>query len=155
MRAELINPFLKATVSTFQTMVNTNPTPSAPFVKAEPSLAHDVSGIIGLSGGAKGAVIISFPTKTALATVSSFIGLNVTQIDADVTDAVGELANIIAGAAKADLSGLSVTISLPSVVIGQNHKVTTPKDIPRIVIPFTCVHGEFVVEVCIALSEAK
>lgn len=155
MRAELINPFLKATVSTFQTMVNTNPTPSAPFVKAEPSLAHDVSGIIGLSGGAKGAIIISFPTKTALATVSSFIGLNVTQIDADVTDAVGELANIIAGAAKADLSGLSVTISLPSVVIGQNHKVTTPKDIPSIVIPFTCVHGEFVVEVCIALSEAK
>jgi chemotaxis protein CheX len=155
MRAELINPFLKATMSTFQTMVNTNPTPSAPFVKAEPSLAHDVSGIIGLSGGAKGAVIISFPTKTALSTVSAFIGLNVTSVDADVTDAVGELANIIAGAAKADLSGLNVTISLPSVVIGQNHKVTTPKDIPSIVIPFTCTHGEFVVEVCIALTDPK
>ena len=114
-----------------------------------------IYGIIGLSGGAKGAVIISFPTKTALATVSAFIGLNVTQIDADVTDAVGELANIIAGAAKADLAGLNVTISLPSVVIGPNHKVTTPKDIPSIVIPFTCVHGDFVVEVCIALTEAK
>jgi chemotaxis protein CheX len=155
MRSELINPFLKATMSTFQTMVNTTPAPSAPYVKAEPSLAHDVSGIIGLSGGAKGAVIISFPTKTALATVSAFIGLNVSTIDADVTDAVGELANIIAGAAKADLQGLNVTISLPSVVVGTNHKVTTPKDIPSIVIPFTCTHGDFVVEVCIALSEAK
>lgn len=155
MRSELINPFLKATMSTFQTMVNTTPVPSAPYVKAEPSLAHDISGIIGLSGGAKGAVIISFPAKTALATVSAFIGLNVTTIDADVTDAVGELANIIAGAAKADLQGLNVTISLPSVVVGTNHKVTTPKDIPSIVIPFTCTHGDFVVEVCIAVNEAK
>jgi chemotaxis protein CheX len=155
MRAELINPFLKATLSTFQTMVNTSPSPSTPYVKAEPGLAHDVSGIIGLSGGAKGAVIISFPTRTALATVSAFIGLNVSQIDADVTDAVGELANIIAGAAKADLAGLNVTISLPSVVVGQNHKVTTPKDIPSIVIPFNCTHGDFIVEVCIALTESK
>ena len=72
-----------------------------------------------------------------------------------MTDAVGELANIIAGAAKADLQGLNVTISLPSVVVGTNHKVTTPKDIPSIVIPFSCTHGEFVVEVCIALTEAK
>ena len=155
MRSDLINPFLKATISTFQTMVNTVPTPKAPYVKAEPSLAHDVSGIIGLSGGAKGAVIISFPTSTALATVSAFIGLNLTSIDADVTDAVGELANIIAGAAKADLQGLNVTISLPSVVVGTNHKVTTPKDIPSIVIPFTCSHGDFVVEVCIAVTDQK
>ena len=155
MRSDLINPFLKATISTFQTMVNTVPTPQAPYVKAEPSLTHDVSGIIGLSGGAKGAVIISFPTKTALQTVSAFIGLYVTTIDADVTDAVGELANIIAGAAKADLQGLNVTISLPSVVVGTNHKVTTPKDIPSIVIPFNCSHGDFVVEVCIAVTEQK
>lgn len=155
MRAELINPFLKATLSTFQTMVNTSPAPGTPYVKAEPGLAHDISGIIGLSGGAKGAVIISFPTKTALAAVSAFIGLNVTQVDADVTDAVGELANIIAGAAKADLAGLNVTISLPSVVVGQNHKVTTPKDIPSIVIPFNCNLGEFIVEVCISLTDAK
>jgi len=155
MRSDLINPFLKATVSTFQTMVNAVPTAQAPYVKAEPSLSHDVSGIIGLSGGAKGAVIISFPTKTALATVSAFIGLNVSSIDADVTDAVGELANIIAGAAKADLQGLNVTISLPSVVVGTNHKVTTPKDIPSIVIPFNCAHGDFVVEVCISVNDQK
>jgi chemotaxis protein CheX len=155
MRSELINPFLKATVSTFQTMVNAVPSAQTPYVKAEPSLSHDVSGIIGLSGGAKGAVIISFPTKTALATVSAFIGLNVSSIDADVTDAVGELANIIAGAAKADLQGLNVTISLPSVVVGTNHKVTTPKDIPSIVIPFNCVHGDFVVEVCISVNDQK
>ena len=80
MRSELINPFLKATVSTFQTMVNAVPSAQTPYVKAEPSLSHDVSGIIGLSGGAKGAVIISFPTKTALATVSAFIGLTVSSI---------------------------------------------------------------------------
>ncbi|MEN9354888.1 MAG: hypothetical protein RL318_2213 [Fibrobacterota bacterium] len=155
MRAELINPFLKATVSTFSTMVNTSPTPGKPYVKVEPGLTHDVSGIIGLSGGAKGAVIISFPSGTALTTVSAFIGAPVTKVDADVTDAVGELANIIAGAAKADLSGLNVNISLPSVVVGTNHKVNTPKDIPSVVIPFACTHGDFVVEVCIALTESK
>lgn len=148
MQAQFVNPFLKATLTTFQAMVGVPIAPGKPFVKVQPGLTNDVSGIIGLSGGARGAIIISFPKGTALKVVSAFIGQNVDSIDADVMDAVGELANIITGAAKADLDGMNVTISLPSVVVGTNHKVATPKDVPSIVIPFSSSHGDFSVEVC-------
>jgi chemotaxis protein CheX len=147
-----INPFLKATVETFRTMLNVDVKPGKLRLKDNTTSQHDISGIIGLSGGAKGAIAISFPEAVALDVVGKFIGETKTSMDEDVTDAVGELANIIAGAAKKDLVDFSISISLPSVITGKGHSISEAKDVLSMVMPFTYEDKEF--ELGVALKSS-
>jgi chemotaxis protein CheX len=142
-RVEHINPFVVATMETFASMLSTDIKPEKVTLKKDSKLLADVSGIIGLSGGAKGSVILSFPRITALKVVSAFAGMKVVALDDVVTDAIGELANIVAGAAKRDLAQYKISISLPTVVMGSGHEVGGPKDIIPMLVPFITPFGEF------------
>lgn len=146
MKAEHINPFLKSTIETFNTMLKKKANPGKIFLRQEPHNA-DISGVIGLSGDIRGAVVMAYPKATALSVVSAFLGENVTELNETVSDAIGELTNIITGYAKRDLSDLNLSISLPSVIRGQNHLVDMPKDAPVVCIPFTGECGDFIIEV--------
>ncbi len=68
-------------------------------------------------------------------------------INANVTDAVGELVNIIAGGAKARLEHLSLNVSLPTVITGKFHCIEFPTKVAPICIPFDSPWGEITVEV--------
>jgi chemotaxis protein CheX len=142
-KVEHINPFISATIETFQTMIKTKVVPGKIILVRGCNLRHDISGIIGLSGGAKGTVTLSFPRITALKTVSEFIGDKVVAIDSVVKDAIGELANIVAGAAKKDLSQYKISISLPTVVIGDAHEVQGGKEVVPLAVPFDSPLGAF------------
>lgn len=146
-KAEHINPFISATLETFASMVRVKVTPGKVKLKAGDPLSYDISGIIGLSGGAKGSVAISFPRPTAFAMVRAFSG-SAEVGDAEVIDAVGELANIIAGAAKRDLSQHNVSISLPTVITGKDHGINGPVDTVSMVVPFESEHGRFDLAIC-------
>jgi chemotaxis protein CheX len=142
-KVEHINPFVSATIETFKSMIHTVITPGKIMLVSMSHLKYDISGIIGLSGGAKGTVSLSFPRVTALKTVSEFIGEKQLALDETVKDAVGELANIVAGAAKRDLTQYKISISLPSVIIGENHQVQGGKEVVPLVVPFDSVLGGF------------
>lgn len=142
-KVEHINPFVSATIETFKSMIHTVITPGKIMLVSMSHLKYDISGIIGLSGGAKGTVSLSFPRVTALKTVSEFIGEKQLALDDTVKDAVGELANIVAGAAKKDLTQYKISISLPSVIIGENHQVQGGKEVVPLVVPFESVLGGF------------
>src|SRR5690606_21185875 len=116
-KVEHVNPFINATIETFKSMVNCEAKPGKVFLLKTGKVHFDVSGIIGLSGGARGTVALSFPRITALKVVTSFGGMKVLALDDIVTDAIGELANIVAGAAKKHLSQYKISISLPTVVV--------------------------------------
>jgi chemotaxis protein CheX len=147
-KVEHINPFIQATAQTFATMVKCEIKPGKMQLRTGDTMHHDVSGIIGLSGGAKGSVALSFPRITALKVVSAFIGDKVLQLDKDALDAVGELANIVAGSAKQDLSQYKIMISLPTVITGNNHTLNSPSDAPELIVPFETPHGKFDLLVC-------
>ncbi len=147
MKVEYVNPFLASTKNTFETMMQTKIEAGPLQIKKQPFPTYDVSGIIGISGGAVGSISISFPRVTALKVVSKFIGQEIKIIGPEVTDAVGELANIIAGSAKRDLGGLNIAISLPSVIIGKSHRLSGPSDAQNLVVPFNCELGDFAVEI--------
>ena len=142
-KVEHINPFVNATMETFKSMVHTEVAPGKIMLLSGSKLNYDISGIIGLSGGAKGTVAISFPRITALKVVSEFIGEKQLALDETVKDAVGELANIIAGAAKKDLTQFKISISLPTVIIGENHKVQGGKEVMPLLVPFDSPIGSF------------
>lgn len=154
MDASQITSFISSTHQVFTTMLSLPVTPGKPQpCSSTPRFESEVSGIIGMSGDMQGMVVLSFPTATARNVIRSFTGMDMEPTSPDFADAVGELVNMISGAAKAKFEGKSVSISCPSVVIGKGHKVQQPSDAVCIAIPFECAGGPFSVEV--AIKHAK
>jgi chemotaxis protein CheX len=147
MKAEYINPFLVAAITAFDTMLGCKLTRGTPYVKHGPQPEHEVSGVIGLSGKARGTVVLSLSREAALNATAVLLEERPTEINADVTDAVGELTNIIAGSAKAKLDHLELSVSLPTVITGKWHCVEFPKKVTPICIPFESKWGRITVEV--------
>ena len=138
MKVEYINPFITSVTSLFDTMLGVALTRGRPFVKDGLLPEHEISGIIGLTGKAKGIVVLSLCKETALRAAEVLLDEKLTSIDNDVVDAVGEMANIVAGGAKAQLEQLAMSVSLPTVVTGKDHSVGFPSNVTPIAMPFHC-----------------
>jgi chemotaxis protein CheX len=154
MKAEYINPFLVSTISTFKTMLGCVLTRGTPYVKNGSQVEHEVSGVIGLSGRAQGTVVVGLNREAALAATEAMLQERPPDINGDVVDAIGELANIIAGGAKAQLEHLELSVSLPSVVTGRGHCIQFPTKVTPICIPFDSDWGPITVEVGLSESHA-
>jgi chemotaxis protein CheX len=151
---KLIVPFINSVRNVCSKMLNTTATIQRPNVKAAPAPLYDVSAIIGFSGEIIGSVVVSFPKETAIKAVAAFAGMPIDAASADFPDAVGELANMIAGGAKKDL-GANASISCPSVIIGSGHSIARLRDVPCLAIPCETGLGAFVIEVSIKEVVAK
>ena len=145
-----IKPFVLAVKRVFETMIMVPFSLGKPELKKGSEVPHEISSIIGLSGNVCGSVVISLSHEVAFQLVSALIGDEVTELDEDCTDAIGEIANMIAGNAKTDFPSNNNAISVPSVVVGK-HKVSYPSGIPIISIPCTTDKGSMIIE--IALKE--
>lgn len=155
MDVRYINPFITSVQEVFKTMLATDIMVSRPVVKSADEAGADVSAVIGLSGDAIGSVVLSFPMLSAAKAASRFSGAEMTASHPDFADALGELANMVAGAAKARLNGLNVSISLPSVIVGREHVVSRLKNVPRLALPCDSPLGRFCVEVSLTVEKAE
>ena len=151
MKAEYINPFITSAVNAFQTVLSCEIRRGVPTLKSNTKPQFDISGVIGLSGSAVGTVVLSFSSNVALQAAGTMLLTDMTEINSDVIDAVGELTNMVAGGAKAQLEHLNLSISLPNVITGLGHEVRFPSNVTPIVIPFDSDWGPLTVEV--GLSE--
>jgi len=151
MKAEYINPFLASAMAAFETMLGCTLTRGTPYVKNGAQPEHEVSGVIGLSGKAQGTVVLSLSRDAAINAAGELLGERPSEVNGEVTDAVGELTNIIAGGAKAKLEHLDLSVSLPTVIAGKHHSVEFPRKVTPICIPFESQWGLITVEV--GLSE--
>jgi len=147
MDVRYVNPFVKSICNTFEMMVGTSVAMGKPSLKNSEGPCSDVSSIIGFSGDASGSVVLNFDLETAGKIATAFAGVEMDQNHPDFADALGELANMVAGGAKAQFEGLNISISLPSVIVGPNHCVSTSQNAPQIVIPCKTDVGEFLVEI--------
>lgn len=142
-----VNPFMKATMNVFKTMIGIEAKAGKPMLKKDKSPSFDISAIIGLSGQAQGSITLSFPKLVALKIVSAMLEAPIKVVGPEVSDGVGEIVNIVAGNAKQDLASYQLSISLPQVVIGKDHEIARLSGIPTLVVPFSSDMGEFAMEV--------
>lgn len=149
----LVLPFMKAVRDVFQKMAGVQTTVGRPQLKAEPIASYDVCGIIGFSGQISGSVVVSFSDAAAERLVAAFAGMPIDRSSPDFADAVGELANMIAGSAKKDL-GADASISVPTVVIGSGYRIAGMSNAPSLIIPCDSPYGAFAVEVSIKRTPA-
>ena len=150
---QYIQPFIKVCECTFKDFCHTEVKAGRAFFssKEEYQSNWDISGIIGLSGEAAGAVVVSMNETTALKVTEMLTGSEHTVIDSDVTDAIGEIVNIIAGNVKKHFEEvLRIKISLPSIVKGKNHTIFRPFEKTRIIcIPFSIFSTQ---EICLSVA---
>lgn len=145
---DLNKSICNATIEIFQTMLMMEALPGEPLAKRGASHYHSVTGIVGLAGPSKGMLAIHIPEKTALKITSSFLCMEVDSVGDDVKDAVGELANMVAGSIKADLleDNKEYKLSIPSVVCGAEYQIECLSTSQGSIVPFTIDGGEFLVE---------
>jgi chemotaxis protein CheX len=151
MKADYINPFIEATKKLMEVMVGIKH-----FDKREVTIdqqlkaAFDVSAIIGITGGFRGSIVLSFSNNVAAAVLTSLLGEPVDEFDEDVCDAVSEMVNIITGNAHAILAEKgygNFERSLPNVIVGKGHVVNRPQNVPCINIFFETELGGFAMQV--------
>ncbi len=155
MNSALIMPFVASVQSVFETMLQMRVEVGTPFVNKDNSTRRDVTAIIGMSGDIQGSVALSFQLDGATRTASIFAGTELEAGSPDFVDAIGELANMISGGAKAKFKDKTVSISCPTVVMGTELALRSNSDSVCIVLPCTCDSGEFQIEVTIKQAAAK
>lgn len=142
-----VTAFIEATKKVFQTMLGLEVTFGAPVPGKLPHLANDVSAIIHMTGGVNGIVVLSLPVASAEKIVNSFVGALVDSKSDDFSDAVGELMNMISGSAKVNFADKQVSLSRPSVIMGEGNTVQQPSGSVCISIPCSSSYGDFAVDV--------
>ena len=76
MDVKLINPFLSATLNVLETMAFIKAEAGKPYLKKDNIAKGDVSGVVGLTGGANGTVSVTFDEACILNIVSSMFDYN-------------------------------------------------------------------------------
>lgn len=152
-----IQPFVDVCESVFRDFIGTDLITERPhFADKNDPHDWDVSAIIGLTGEARGAVVISMKKSLALKLTGVLTGSEHSDLDDEVVDAIGEIINIIAGNAKRGLEeSFRLVISLPTIVRGKGHAILWPNDQARIIcIPFKIFDTEtFCLSVAIESSQ--
>lgn len=152
MNAEVINPFINATRNVVATMAGISPKPEKPRLKRDHASTMDFTGVVGLAGdGAKGSFAVSFSQSCIERIVRNMLGDEIEDMEQDMRDAVGELANMISGGARAELEqkGHSFDMAVPTLIAGKGHRIFQLTDMPVLVVPFNTEAGPFTVEVCL------
>ncbi|MEL6795600.1 MAG: chemotaxis protein CheX [Planctomycetota bacterium] len=154
MDPRFITPFITSIQNVFSMMLQMPVNVGEPRIKEGSTATYDVSGIIAMSGDVTGNIVLSFPADTAERLVTLFVGMEIAVDNPDFADAIGELVNMVSGNAKASFEGMAVSISCPSVIIGEHHAVSTSSDTPCVVVPCDTDCGELAIEIAIRETTA-
>lgn len=147
MDVKLINPFVASCCEVLTTMAKLSPTIGRPALQDRVPRGYSVYAAIEITGASAGTVAFGFPTEIAAALTTALLGQDCGGLNADCLDAMGEVANMIAGSAKQNLPGGLCTISTPKVSLDRRGLPATKG--PVIVIPCYCKEHRFDIEVCL------
>lgn len=112
------------------------------------NFTSNISSMLGLGGEIRGLLTLHFPEKVALEITNSFLGMEIEGLDEDVKDAVGEIANMVAGDIKVFFTGKNIKteLAIPTTVIGKAYRTSGLAGAERVMVPFNCGTGCFKVE---------
>jgi len=141
METEVQEMVVAATGEIFETMLFTEVLAGEPLGDEPAVIASDVTAQIAMSGHISGIVSLHLPAALALELVSTLTAAEFAEVNDQVCDGVGEIANMIAGSMKTKLGDLErqADISIPTVVRGTMewlHVKGAKAEFPRVIIPF-------------------
>jgi len=148
---EIAKAFVAATNNILSTMANITPVAGKVFVKKENTALGAFSAVIGVTGQYQGSICVTFSREGAISIAKSMLGDDLGDLEQDVADTVGEIANMVSGRARAAIAEKGITLqgSTPTIVVGADHRITHLSKAPVMCIPFTMPEGTFTVEFCL------
>jgi chemotaxis protein CheX len=140
---------IESTEEVFNTMIFMDISTEGCMTEGKESIFSHFSAMIGLSGGLMAMISIHCDAYIAMDIAGAMLDTEFDEVDDDVKDAMGEVANMLAGGLKSRLldDGIDVTLAIPTTVIGKGYSISSPKRSNRIVVPFDLVQGQFFVDV--------
>ncbi len=151
MDVDLVNPFVEGALHILDTTAFVKVKSETPFLKKDNRPQGDISGILEISGDLNGSAAISFSRKCILGIVSAMFGEDMLEINEEITDAVGEISNMIAGHVTTKIAEMDkkVKVKFVKVCVGDDQEIEHIKDGGQIlVLPFRTTKGKMVIEVC-------
>ncbi len=151
MDAALVNPFIEGTLHILDTTAFVKVKPETPFFKKDRKSQGDISGLLEISGDLEGSAAISFSKKSILGIVSAMFGEDMTQINEEITDAVGEISNMVAGHVTTKIAemGKKVNVKFKEVKTGRDSLIEHIQGVEHVLaLPFKTTKGRVVIEVC-------
>jgi chemotaxis protein CheX len=148
----------EAVQKVFQGMLSmpVNPEPPSPLA-ADP--AGQILGSVAFIGEATGIIYLFAGVSFARVITSQLLGISEPEVDSGdmVTDAIGELSNMVAGYVKSRLcdGGWRCVLTIPSVVRGQQLSVEASAQTTRRVIGFRNCKYHLLAEIVLKESSEK
>lgn len=151
---EFANKIIKTTEEIFSTMIFMPISPKAPLAEGKEVLDCHVSAMIGLSGDFNSMLSIHCSGKVGMAITGEMLGMEVEEVNDDVKDTLGEIANMLAGGLKESFAAenINLELSIPTTVAGKSYTVSSPTKSNRVIVPFELEHGHFFVEIKYSLN---
>ncbi|MDD5286053.1 MAG: chemotaxis protein CheX [Desulfuromonadaceae bacterium] len=136
-----------ATREVFTTMIMMDPKDEFPMREPVSRFKCSITGMVGFAGTYSGVISIHCPVDLAMKITSSMLGMECDEVNDDLNDAIGEIANMLGGSVKQVLSkgGLDVKLSIPTVIAGEDYTVNSLSDSDCVVIPFVVEGQKFLV----------
>jgi len=150
MDAALVNPFIEGTLHILDTTAFVKVKPETPFLKKDRKALGDISGLLEISGDLSGSAAISFSEKSILGIVSAMFGEDMIEINDEITDAVGEISNMVAGHVTTKIAEMDkkVKVKFQEVKIGRDSLIEHIEGAKHVLaLPFSTTKGKMVIEV--------
>ena len=130
---------IDATKEVFSTMVMMDVVDDFPLKEPVSRFKCSITGMVGFAGTYSGVISIHCPVVLAQKVTSNMLGIDCDEINEDLNDAIGEIANMLGGSVKQVLSkgGLDVKLSIPTVISGEDYTVNSLSDNDCVVVPFS------------------
>ena len=146
---EFTKKIVTITEEIFNTMIFMEVSAAAPLEQGEQTPGCHISAMIGLTGDFSAMLGIHCPETTGLAIAGAMLGMEIAEIDADVKDALGEIANMVAGWLKEQFAAeeISLELAIPTSISGKSYTIASPTRSNRVIIPFTIEAGQFFIEI--------
>lgn len=148
---------IDATTDVFSTMLMMDLVAGDPVEGTGGEVGANITSMLGLGGDIRGMLAVHCPAAVAMAITGGFLGMDVDELNEDVKDAIGEVANMVAGNLKVAFTGegLKVELAIPTSIVGESYRVGGMVGARRVAVPFDMEHGRFLVELKYVVSAVK
>jgi chemotaxis protein CheX len=136
---DMVPDLVTATHEVFETMVGQPLQHESPVEGEALRPQSNVVACVGMAGSVSGCVAIYSTKDTAFVIAASLLDMPPDEVNGEMVDAIGEIANMVAGSFRTRLtdSGHPCDITVPTVTVGSDFYTSYVKSVERMMCPFT------------------
>jgi chemotaxis protein CheX len=152
--SEIGEELINGTRDVFSTMLMTELETVETICNKRVDIDSNLTSMLGLGGGLRGVLAVHCPAMTAQKITGVFLDMEVDEINDDVKDAIGEIANMVAGNLKVACmkNDINIEIAIPTSIVGSSFAVSGIAEANRVIVKFAMNEDFFWVELMYVLA---